>query len=203
MPGLIKIGKTRRDSRSRARELYKTGVPTPFQVAFEVFSDNYHQLEKDVHDHLSDFRVNSNREFFKYPIDKAISFMQLDENASEEDSYSAIDITADLQKKYSDWLKSDIVSVRIVQPVNRVWLEITQEEEIAGYLVDQTIKRTDLGFISGDDLDNNFFSPLDEIAINANKFIQDFDPYSIIMTTDLFHEAGCNEVNDEHHNAKA
>jgi hypothetical protein len=39
MVGLLKIGRTVRDSRARARELSTTGVPTPFQVAFEVFSD--------------------------------------------------------------------------------------------------------------------------------------------------------------------
>lgn len=76
MPGLIKIGKTQRDSRSRARELFKTGVPTPFQVAFEIFSDDYEKVEKKVHDEISDFRVNHTREFFKYPIDKAITILQ-------------------------------------------------------------------------------------------------------------------------------
>jgi hypothetical protein len=29
-----------------------------------------------------------------------------------------------------------------------VWLEITQEPEVAGYLKDQTIKRSDLAFIT-------------------------------------------------------
>ena len=36
MPGMFKVGRTVRDSRGRARELYTTGVPTPFEVAFEV-----------------------------------------------------------------------------------------------------------------------------------------------------------------------
>ena len=136
MQGLIKIGKTRRDSRSRARELYKTGVPTPFQVAFEIFCDDYDFVEKNIHEKLADFRVNNNREFFNYPIDKAISLLQESDKTTEENLYSAMDITANLQTKYSSWIKTDIVSIRIVQPRERVWLEITQEEEIAGYLVD-------------------------------------------------------------------
>jgi len=37
----------------------------------------------------------------------------------------------------------------------RVWLEITTEEESAGYLVDQIIQRTDLAFIA--DMDESFF----------------------------------------------
>lgn len=198
MPGLIKIGKTKRDSRSRARELFKTGVPTPFQVAFEVFCDDHEDVEKKVHDELTDFRVNSSREFFKYPIDKAIRLLQQHSETSDEDRYSAIEILEALNKKYLKWLKKDIVSVRIVQSKERVWLEITQEEQIGGYLVNQNIKRTDLGFISKES-DDKYFSTEDEISINAEKFINEFGPYSIIMTTDLFHEEGCNEVN-EHFN---
>jgi hypothetical protein len=61
MPGLIKIGITTRDARSRARELSNTSVPTPFEVAFEIFSENYEALEKTVHKALDDFRVSGNR----------------------------------------------------------------------------------------------------------------------------------------------
>ncbi|MEW8146619.1 MAG: GIY-YIG nuclease family protein [Candidatus Thiodiazotropha endolucinida] len=195
MPGLIKIGKTKRDSRSRARELFKTGVPAPFQVAFEVFCDDHEEVEKEVHDELEDFRVNSSREFFKYPIDKAIRLLQKHSKISDEDRYSAIEIMDGLKKKYAKWLKKNIVSVRIVQPKERVWLETTQEEQMGGYLVDQKIKRTDLGFI-GEDSDDMYFSTEDEISINAEKFVNELDPYSIIMTTDLFDEEGCNEVKE-------
>ena len=77
MPGLIKIGKTSRDSTERARELSATtGVPTPFKVAFELSSADYGKLEKEMHNELADHRVASNREFFKYPIDKAITLLK-------------------------------------------------------------------------------------------------------------------------------
>ena len=206
MQGLIKIGKTRRDSRARARELFKTSVPTPFQVAFEIFSVDYDLLEKNIHTELNDYRVSSNREFFKYPLDKAISLLQsLNSKNIEEDSFQAIDITDQLRVKYSQWLKKDIVSVRIVQPKDRVWLEITQERESAGYLVDQTIKRSDLGFITdGDEEERLFFSPDEDVLVNAEKFVNDFCPFSIINTTDLFHEEGASEVNEKYnpHRAK-
>jgi len=196
MPDLIKIGKTKRDSRSRARELYKTGVPTPFQVAFEIFCDNCDQVEKNIHKHLDDFRVNTDREFFKYPIDQAIILLQQNNQSLEEDIYSAIDITLRLKEKYPKWLKPDIASIRIVQPIERVWLEITQETEMRGNLIDQTIKRTDLGFISSNG--GHFFSPQDSISINANKFLNQFDPYSIINTTDLFNEKAYDEILDKY-----
>lgn len=205
MPGLLKIGKTRRDSRSRARELYKTGVPTPYQVAFELFCDDYERTESKIHDELSDFRVNNNREFFRYPLDKAINLLQnMGNSSSKEDSFAAIDITESLMSKYAQWMKIDIVSVRIVQPQERVWLEITQGKEIAGYLVDQTVTCTDLGFITDGEGDQDLcFSPNSPIAMNAQKFINEFDPYSIINTTDLFHDEGANEVNEKYNSHHA
>ena len=77
MPGLIKIGKTSRDSIERARELSSaTGVPTPFKVAFKLPSAEYEQLEKEMHNRLGGYRVTSNREFFKYPVNKAIGLLK-------------------------------------------------------------------------------------------------------------------------------
>ena len=76
MPGTIKIGRTSRDSVERARELSSaTGVPTPFKVAFELPSAEYEKLEREMHIRLANYRVASNREFFKYPVDKAISLL--------------------------------------------------------------------------------------------------------------------------------
>ena len=66
MPGLLKIGKTTRNSRERAKELSSsTSVPTPFRVIFELSSDRYEILEREVHRKLARYRVGDNREFFK------------------------------------------------------------------------------------------------------------------------------------------
>jgi hypothetical protein len=201
MPGLIKIGKTLRDSRERARELWTTGIPTPFQVAFEIFSEEHGNLEASIHHELADFRVLGNREFFRYPLDKAIRLLQELNSppTTKESIFVAEDITDRLRKKYPLYLKPDIVSIRLVQPGDRVWLELTQEEERVGYLKDQTITRKDLGFICGDDYDNQFFDPNDNVSTNADRFVNEFDPYSIINTTDIFHEEACNEINEEYH----
>jgi T5orf172 domain len=199
LPGMIKVGRTLRDSRSRARELFTTGLPTPFQVAFEIFSDEHEKLEADFHQELHDFRISNNREFFKYPLDKAITLLQKLNSppASNESVFQAEDIFESLKQKYPGYLKPDIVAVRIVQPQDRVWLEITQEEETAGYLKDQKITRTDLAFISDGEYDSHLFRPEDDVRENARKFVDDFDPYSIIMTTDLFHDSACKEINEK------
>jgi hypothetical protein len=196
MPGLIKIGRTIRDSKARARELHSTGVPTPFEVAFELFSESHEELEQKLHKQISEFRVSDNREFFRYPLKHAIqNLLELSCPPKETSSaYYAESIFEDLREKYRTWLKPGIVDVRIVQTHERVWLEITEEKEIGGYLVDQSIKRTDLAFCV--DCDSIFFSPKVPVSVNAAKFIKMWAPYNIIMTTDLFHHDACIEIDN-------
>ena len=72
MPGLIKIGRTARNGSVRAKNLSNsTGIPTPFRVAFELSSEEYIGLEKEIHSSLAENRVASNREFFKCSVDEA------------------------------------------------------------------------------------------------------------------------------------
>lgn len=182
----------------RARELSTTGVPTPFQVVFELFDEQHEDLEARIHYELTDYRVNTAREFFRYPLDKAIALLlQLAKPVKKfAEQYVAEDVTQRLREKYPEYLRPDIVSVRIVQIPGRVWLEITSETEIAGYLVNQIIQCTDLAFIV--DTDEAFFKSEDDVSFNANKLVNDYDVYSIIMTTDLFHDEACQKIAGVH-----
>ncbi len=197
LAGMVKIGRTIRDSQARARKLFATGVPTPFEVAFEVFSNDHEGLEAEMHARLVDYRVNKNREFFHYPLLEAINLL-IELSGSKFDStesgFSAISIFHRLKEKYPNWIDPKIGNVQIVQTNERVWLEILEEREIAGYLKDQIIKRTDLGFISGDEHENTFFDCKVSVVENARKFIEEFGPISIINTTDLFDEAANREI---------
>ena len=77
MPGLLKIGKTVRNSRERAKELsHSTSVPTPFRVVFELSSDKYEILEREAHSRLARYRVGNNREFFKCTLGIAIKVLK-------------------------------------------------------------------------------------------------------------------------------
>lgn len=109
----------------------------------------------------------------------------------------AISIVRPLKEKYPHWIDPEIDDVRIVQTDQRVWLEITRESMTAGYIKDQVIKRSDLAFIS-DGFEGKLFRIEDSVVRNARKFVDDFDPYSIIMTTELFHEAACKEIERKH-----
>jgi hypothetical protein len=67
MPELVKIGKTTRLPKDRAKELSSaTGVATPFIVSFEQFFEDCDLAETMIHSRLEQegVRAASNREFF-------------------------------------------------------------------------------------------------------------------------------------------
>jgi hypothetical protein len=79
LPGMVKIGRTDRDPKGRAKELSSaTGVPTPFIVAHSIFVEDSRIAENIIHGYLENngFRVSSNREFFSIPIGSAIQAME-------------------------------------------------------------------------------------------------------------------------------
>ena len=70
MVGIVKVGRTQKEGRTppqRAKELYTTGVPTPFTIEFAKKVSDPKKKEKMIHILLSKYyeRVNSGREFFR------------------------------------------------------------------------------------------------------------------------------------------
>lgn len=161
-----------------------TGVPTPFNVAYELYVPDYKEFEKKVHDHLADFRVNPNREFFNYPLHKAIKLIK-DLNShiyvANEDKFEAMEILPNLQERYGKDIIPTISSIRIYQTNERVYIEFTQDEYIADYLKDQYITRKDLGFIIEDiDINEKAFNKDCLVSANVAKFLE-LDDYSMNM----------------------
>lgn len=72
--GIVKIGVTRRlDPMERINELGSASVPFKFDVHALIFSEDAFKLEKELHDHFTDYRVNKvnlRKEFFRVPIGK-------------------------------------------------------------------------------------------------------------------------------------
>jgi hypothetical protein len=76
MDGLVKIGKTQRDPKARAKELGSvTGIPTPFLLVFDLAVDDCTRAEQYVHNDLAKYRLSSNREFFRVELSHAIRVM--------------------------------------------------------------------------------------------------------------------------------
>lgn len=72
MPGMVKIGKTTRDPRTRAGELFASGVPTPFVIEATIETPDISETELTVHRLLSANRVNKKREFFHVTVSEAV-----------------------------------------------------------------------------------------------------------------------------------
>lgn len=64
MPDFVKIGRTSRDVDVRAREIWQTGVPDPFDVYCSEKTPDCVQLEAFLHAEFHSKRVNKSREFF-------------------------------------------------------------------------------------------------------------------------------------------
>jgi DNA segregation ATPase FtsK/SpoIIIE-like protein len=78
MPGLVKVGRTARDPQGRVNELSApTGVPTPFELVFDILVADAAATEARLHESLtrSGYRVAENREFFQAPIYEVIRLM--------------------------------------------------------------------------------------------------------------------------------
>lgn len=78
MPGIVKIGKTARDSvDARLNELYSTGVPLPFECEYAARVDDEGVVERAFHQAFGPYRINIKREFFQIEPDQAIALLRL------------------------------------------------------------------------------------------------------------------------------
>ncbi len=75
MPAVVKIGMTTKHPLHRANELYTTGVPFPFRVAFAIWLDDPTEAEKATHEHFSIARVSDSREFFEVGVEDVAKFI--------------------------------------------------------------------------------------------------------------------------------
>jgi hypothetical protein len=109
-----------------------------------------------------------------------------------------------VETKYPDMIQTQIKSVRIYQTRIRCYLEILEEFEHRSGLVDQTIHRHDLAFITDDpEVDDvTLFTPQNKVTENARIFIDEFDSYSIINCADLFTDEAAQRVSDGFHSKK-
>lgn len=78
MPGFVKIGKTLlEDVSQRIGQLYTTGVPFPFELAFACKVPNADEVEKALHRAFAPYRANPKREFCNIEPDQAIAILKL------------------------------------------------------------------------------------------------------------------------------
>ena len=78
MPGLVKIGKTSRDSlKQRLEELSSpTGVPVPFECEYAARVSDDSAVERACHTAFGSHRINMDREFFRVAPEKVIEILK-------------------------------------------------------------------------------------------------------------------------------
>lgn len=193
----VKIGITNKESEQRAKELFTTGVPEEFIVVYEELVDNCEEVERILHKRFESYRESRNREFFNIPIKVAIKELQKVARNSivVEDDISKVSILKELKEKYPFYLKPDISEVSIAHTGSVCFLEIVRGSNYT----DQIVERTDLSFIvTGGNDESLYFPPTNSVYENANKFINVFDPYSIINCTGLFTNEAASKVAEEY-----
>ena len=79
MPDLVKIGRTN-DLNGRLRELYKTGVPLPFECHYAVVVDDSAaavDIERKLHLLFAENRINRRREFFRVAPERVVTALSI------------------------------------------------------------------------------------------------------------------------------
>jgi hypothetical protein len=72
IPNMYKIGYTKNNPTERAKQLSNsTGVVLPYEVEWAFHCFNGESLEHEVHNALSQYRVNNQREFFQISLEEA------------------------------------------------------------------------------------------------------------------------------------
>jgi hypothetical protein len=117
IPGLVKIGRTITTSAERAKELYKTGVPTWFEVVHDELVSDDELVETRLHGRFASCRVTPNREFFRIAAEDAVAALRevaapyiLPPSARE----NRCEILPKLQRKFPK-LMASLTSVAVIQ----------------------------------------------------------------------------------------
>tara|TARA_B100001059_G_C17696727_1_gene507865 strand:- start:139 stop:792 length:654 start_codon:yes stop_codon:yes gene_type:complete len=78
-PGILKVGMTERTPEQRIKELFKTGVPSPFHIECAIKVSNPKKKESVLHKLLTQYtdRTDPNREFFKVSVEEIKTFFEL------------------------------------------------------------------------------------------------------------------------------
>jgi hypothetical protein len=122
MPGLLKIGMTERRPEDRAKELFTTGVPSPFKVQRAVKVREPLKKEKKIHEILSEHRLPG-REFFRVELKMVNNLFDLTEGTewteeTEDDIY-----TGNIRME-----RRDVPNVLSTDQIMDQWIECETEE---------------------------------------------------------------------------
>ena len=100
MPGIIKIGLTENSVSERVLQLDTTSVPVPFQCYYAARVEDHKKVERALHTAFGDFRVRTNREFFRmdpFRVKAILEVMALEDVTPKNELVSAPEDAAALR----------------------------------------------------------------------------------------------------------
>lgn len=104
LEGMVKPGITTKSPLDRAKQLRRTGVPTPFNLEWAFWFANPEKIEKDFHNYFADYRVSIDREFFEMEVSDAIEYLN-SKIFDESENVESIDIMNTAQHEIGKALK--------------------------------------------------------------------------------------------------
>jgi len=198
MPGIVKIGRTRDQTKARARQLYSTGVPKEFVVLWQELVHDSDEVEEELHERFQAARVNPRREFFEIEpqeVIRALMEVARSHRFTLSGDSPRVAILDELKAKFGSDLQPGLVAVNVAQDEFReMFLEVVRvpaDRKDKKQLVDYV----DLNVL-GDSF--TFYQPLDAVA---RKFVA-LDILSIAMVTDLLKDEVGRRVWEEHEREK-
>ena len=194
MPGLVKIGRTRDQTKTRARQLHSTGMPTAFLVLWQEFVHDSDEVEKAMHTRFKALRFNSRREFFKVEPQEAIrTLMEVARpyHFSLGAKSPRVLILDELKAKIGSDLRSDLVAVNVAQDDFReMFLEVVRVP------ADRKNKKQLIDYVDLNALGDNFTLRRSLDAV-ARKFV-DLDILTLVRVTDWVKEDVAQRTGEEY-----
>lgn len=194
-PDLIKIGKTRREPMKRVVELSRqTGVPADYILIYDEIVNDCDRIERELHERFAGYREVRNKEFFNVrPTDaiKALQSLAETDRVDFSNVFKSRNFVSELKSKYPNYVKDDIVSVKIIHNDSLCMLE-TIRMPIQD-LGDEIIELIDLDIFW-----NSPFTVDKNPDDNADYYTRSLSPIDIVMTSNLFGEDSCREIAEGH-----
>jgi hypothetical protein len=101
LEGMVKPGITTKSPLDRAKQLRRTGVPTPFTLEWAFWFQNPEQIEREFHNYFADYRVAIDREFFEMELADAIEYLNnkiYDDTGNVESIDAILTMRHDIEK---------------------------------------------------------------------------------------------------------
>ena len=125
MPGLLKIGMTERSPEERAKQLFTTGVPSPFKVQRAVKVREPLKKEKKIHEILSEHRLPG-REFFRVELKMVNNLFDLTEGTEWTDTEETKD-TERTERTEVEVRTDAIVADRVAEALSNMKRSCSEE----------------------------------------------------------------------------